>query len=112
VIATALPVPVILMNPELDGTAKLGAIAIPGAIQFTVGNIVEPRVMGRSLDLHPVVVLLSLIVWGWLWGIVGVLLAVPMTAAIRIVLEKLGYTQPVADLLAGRASSGPRAPAS
>lgn len=101
-IAIVLPVPVILMNPQLETSSKVLAIAIPSAIQFVVGNVVEPRLMGKSLDLHPIVVLLGLIVWGMLWGIVGVLLAVPLTSALKIVFEKLGYTQPIADLFAGR----------
>ena len=44
--------------------------------------------MGKSLNLHPVVVLLALIFWGTLWGMVGVILAVPVTAAVNILLEK------------------------
>jgi AI-2 transport protein TqsA len=107
-IAILLPVPVVLMNPALGTASKVLAIAIPSTIQFVVGNLVEPRLMGRSLDLHPVVILLGLIVWGWLWGIVGVLLAVPLTSALKIVFEQLGYTKPIADLFAGRPGSGPQ----
>ena len=62
--------------------------------------------MGRSLDLHQVAVLLGLLAWSMLWGIVGVLLAVPLTSGLKIVFEELGYTQPIADLFAGRASAG------
>ena len=47
-------------------------------------------------------VLLGLIVWGMLWGIVGMLVAVPLTSALKIVFEQLGYTRPIADLFAGR----------
>jgi AI-2 transport protein TqsA len=48
------------------------------------------------------VILLALIFWGMLWGLIGVLFAVPMTAALRVVFSRLGFTQPIANLLAGR----------
>ncbi|WP_063796471.1 AI-2E family transporter [Chondromyces crocatus] len=61
-------------------------------VGFTVicmifGNIVEPRVMGRRLGLSTLVVFLSLLVWGWLWGGMGMLLSVPLTMILKIVLE-------------------------
>jgi AI-2 transport protein TqsA len=68
VIATLLPLPVVVLSPDLSMVAKILAIAIPGAVQFSVGNLIEPKIMGESLDLHPVVVLLGLIFFGWLWG--------------------------------------------
>ena len=66
--------------------------AIPGLIQFTIGNVIAPKVMGETLDLHPVTILLALIFWGMLWGMVGVFLAVPITAAVKILLEKADAT--------------------
>ena len=106
IIATLLPIPVVLGNDAMSGTTALLAIAIPAAEQFVIGQIIDPRITGKSLDLHPVAVLFGLMFWGMLWGLVGVLLAVPMTAAIKIVLDELGYTKPVADLLGGRRSAG------
>ena len=102
IIATLLPVPVVLMSPNLSTTAAVLAIAIPGAIQFSVGNVIEPKVMGDELDLHPVTILLSLIVWGMLWGIVGMLLATPITAVMKILFSKNELTAPIADIMAGR----------
>jgi AI-2 transport protein TqsA len=100
-----LPVPVVLMHDAFGPGTKIAAIAIPSTIHFVIGNVLEPRLMGRSLDLHPVAVLLGLLVWGMLWGVVGVFLAVPLTSGLKIVFEELGYTQPIADLFAGRASA-------
>lgn len=102
VVATLLPLPVVVVSADISLSVAVLAIAIPGAIQFTIGNLIEPRVMGGSLDLHPITILMSLILWGMLWGIVGMLLATPITAVMKILLEKLEITRPVAALLAGR----------
>ncbi len=102
IIATLLPLPVVLMSPNLSTTAAILAIAIPGAIQFSVGNVIEPKIMGDELDLHPVTILLTLIVWGMLWGIVGMLLATPITAVMKILFSKNELTAPIADIMAGR----------
>ena len=59
------------------------------AIQFTVGNLIDPRIVGRSLNLSPLVVLFSLIFWGWLWGIIGMFLAVPLAVIAKIIFENL-----------------------
>ena len=68
-------------------------------IQTVVGNFVEPKVLGKGLDLSPLVVLLSLLFWGWLWGIPGMLLSVPLTAALKISLEQFERTKPIAIML-------------
>jgi len=101
IIATLLPVPVILMG-GLSPTVTVIAIALPAFIQFAVGNVIEPKIMGESLDLHPVTLLMALIFWGIIWGIVGMLLAAPITAIIKILFERLDVTRPIAHLLAGR----------
>ncbi len=105
VVSTLLPMPVVLLSPELSAPAKLMAFIVPGFIQFMVGNIIEPKVMGESLDLHPVVVLLGLIFFGMIWGVIGMILATPIVAVLRIVLERMEETAPVARLLAGRLGS-------
>ena len=102
IIATLLPLPVVLLDPDLTVTAKVLAIAVPGVIQFVVGNLMAPPITGRSLDLHPVVVMMALIFFGMIWGIVGTFLATPITAVTKILLEKVEFTRPVSELLAGR----------
>jgi AI-2 transport protein TqsA len=102
VVATLLPLPVVVLNPDLSLPAKIMAITLPGLIQFAIGNVIEPKVMGESLDLHPVTVLLGLIFFGWLWGIIGMILATPIVAVAKIVLERLDLTAPAARLLSGR----------
>ena len=102
IIATALPLPVVLLNPDVSITTAVLAIALPGGVQMVIGNIVEPKLMGKSFDLHAVTVLLALIFWGMLWGVIGMLLAVPITAAIKIILSRHDRTRVLADVLAGR----------
>ncbi len=101
IIATLLPIPMILVSPDMTTAAAVTAIVLPGIIQFTVGNIIEPKLMGDTLNLSPVVILLSLAVWASLWGGVGALLAVPITAVIQILCEKLEFTKPIAAILRG-----------
>ncbi len=63
------------------------------------GNFITPWVMGRSLTLNPVMVLLSLIFWGWMWGIAGVILAVPILAAFKIFCAHIKPMEPLAEFL-------------
>ena len=102
IIATLLPLPVAFIDPQLGIVSKVLALAIPGSIQFVIGNLLQPKMMGESLDLHPVVVLLSLIFFGTIWGIIGMFLAVPITAVVMIFLQRFGYTRAIADLAAGK----------
>ena len=81
---------------------KVCALVFPAVIQIWLGNAVQPRMLGNALDLHPIVILISLIFWSMIWGVPGAFLATPMTAVIRIVLEKIPTTRPLAELLAGR----------
>ncbi|MFK7987260.1 MAG: AI-2E family transporter [Sandaracinaceae bacterium] len=82
-IATIPPVAVALIQFGPGGALLVLAGYL--VINFTLGNFVEPRVMGRALGLSPLVVFLSMVFWGWLWGPVGALLAVPLTMMIKIV---------------------------
>jgi AI-2 transport protein TqsA len=101
IIATLLPLPIALMQFGV-GWQLLAVLALPGAVQMTIGNGIEPKIMGDSLDLHPITILLTLIFWGLVWGPVGMLLAAPITAVLKIILERFDTTRPVAELLAGR----------
>lgn len=64
-----------------------------------LGNFVEPRVMGKGLGLSPLLVFFSLLFWGWLWGIPGMILSVPLTAVVRIVCQNIPALRPVAVLM-------------
>jgi predicted PurR-regulated permease PerM len=66
---------------------------------IVMGNVVEPRVMGKGLGLSTLVVFLSLVFWGWVLGLVGMLLAVPLTMTVKIALESNEETRHIAVLL-------------
>jgi predicted PurR-regulated permease PerM len=63
------------------------------------GSFVTPWIMGRSLTLNPVIILLSLTFWGWIWGIVGIILAVPILAAFKILCAHVKPMEPLAEFL-------------
>ncbi len=63
------------------------------------GSFITPWVMGRSLTLNPVIILLSLTFWGWMWGIVGIILAVPILAAFKIFCAHVKPMEPIAEFL-------------
>ena len=82
-------IPAILLSVIKFG-ALLHVILVAGgyiAVNIIVGNIIEPRWMGRSLGLSTLVVILSLLFWGWAWGPLGALLSVPLTVGVKILLE-------------------------
>jgi predicted PurR-regulated permease PerM len=70
-----------------------------GAIQFLIGNFIDPKIEGWALALSPVAVLLAIVFWGWLWGVLGALLAVPITMVIVIVCQQFEQTKWIAALL-------------
>ncbi len=74
-------------------------VVLLGLTQVVVGNFFEPRMMSRSLSLSPLVILLSLALWGTIWGIVGMFLGVPLTVIFMIILAQFEMTRPVAVLL-------------
>ena len=102
IVATVLPLPVVIVSPDATTLTIVLALALPGTVQMFIGNVAEPKLLGESLELHPIAILLTLILWGMLWGVVGMILATPMTAVIKILLETSPLTRPMAALLEGR----------
>ena len=70
-----------------------------GAIQILVGNIIEPKVMGNSMNISPLVTILSLSFWGAVWGITGMILSVPITVILIIIFAQFNSTKRAAILL-------------
>ena len=98
-IAAVPPVMLLLVSP--DG-GLFDALLLSGAylgINFLLGNIVEPRMMGKALGLSTFVAFLSLVVWGWIFGAVGMLLSVVLTMTLKIALDSHPETRWIAHLL-------------
>jgi len=88
---------------QFDGLAQPVLVAVGvGIIQGVMGNLVDPKIEGRVLSLSPVVVLLALVFWGWIWGITGAFLAIPLTAALVIACENFPQTQWIATVASDR----------
>ena len=86
--AAALVFPVLFALVQFDsvGTMILVLVLMAG-IQTLAFNVAEPMIMGKRLNLNPILILLSVLVWGYIWGIVGMLLSVPLTAIIKIIIS-------------------------
>ena len=93
-------IPAVLLALLINGTT-IAILTVAGyvVVNITIGNVVEPRVMGRGLGLRMLVVFISLVFWGWVLGPIGMLLAVPLTMTLKIMLESYEQTKPFALLL-------------
>lgn len=100
-ISTMLPMPVLFLQYGFDWHILLALILLT-AIHFVIGNILETKWLGKGMDLDPIIVIASLLFWALVWGIMGALLAVPLTAIIKMALERNETTKPLANLLAGK----------
>jgi AI-2 transport protein TqsA len=94
-------IPAVLLSLILVGTLGHALVVTAGyvVVNTVFGNIIEPNLMGRRLGLSPLVVMLSLLFWGWTWGPVGALLSVPLTMVLKIWLENTRDLRWVAVLL-------------
>ncbi len=100
IIATIFPLLSAIV--EFDNAVPVLVLAaILSAIQFTIGNLFLPRFVGNSLNLSPLTILISLAVWGKIWGITGMFLSVPIMVIINIILARFDSTRWVAILLSG-----------
>ncbi len=104
IVATFLPIP-LLLSQQAHNQGSMWQIfwilLLLGILQNLMGNIIEPKIQGEGLKLHPVTILLSLAIWGLLWGPVGMFLAAPIAAVMRVVLENFETTHPIALLMGG-----------
>jgi len=87
-VATLLPIPIAVIQYDNFGVVIWIVFCIL-IIQLAIGNVLEPKVVGRRINLSPLVLLFSLALWGYIWGIVGMFLAVPLMVMIRIILENI-----------------------
>ena len=98
-IISAIP-PVIIAGIQHNSVLYMVWVAIFFlVIQFTEGNIITPKLTSGSVDLNTTAVLVSVIYWGWLWGFIGIVLAVPITVAVKIVCDHVESLKPIGMML-------------
>jgi predicted PurR-regulated permease PerM len=103
--------------PYVGSIIGLGAISLAAAFTFehlnmvamvsgtylcltaVEGNFITPYLLGQKLLLNPVVILVSVLFWGWIWGAVGALLAVPLIASVKIMCDQIEFLHPIAEFL-------------
>lgn len=96
----AIMLPTLLALVQFDTFTPFVVLIVSlGALQMLIGNVLEPRLMGSSLNLSPLVVILALSLWGQIWGVTGMFLSVPITVIAMIILANFEKTRPIAVLL-------------
>jgi predicted PurR-regulated permease PerM len=109
--AVAVVPPTLFSLVQFDGLGRPLAVFLGMALlQLVFGNYVDPIIQGRYVSLSPVVVLISIVFWGWVWGIPGALLGVPLTIGIVIAADHFSRARWLARMLAEERRSAQRVP--
>jgi AI-2 transport protein TqsA len=90
---------VLLALVQVDLATALMVAAGYLVINTAIGDVIKPRIMGKGLGISTLAVFIALLVWGWLFGTVGMFLAVPLTTALIIALDASPHTRPLAILM-------------
>ena len=91
---------IVQFAPSIGPILFVGISAV--VIQNVIGNFLDPRLSGNKLDLSPFIILASLSIFGFVWGIVGMFLAVPLLSIVQLICANIEETKPIAMLLSGR----------
>ena len=93
----AIIMAIIQFSPDWSTVLLIAALFI--MIEMILGNIIDPRLQGVQLNISPLVILVSLAVWGYIWGLAGMFLAVPLTSIIQIISANIPSLRPIAIML-------------
>jgi AI-2 transport protein TqsA len=102
-VACALPILFAFLDLDLGWQPFAVAVLLP-AVHTLSAYIIEPAMTGKAVDLSPLVVLIALSFWGLCWGLTGMVLAVPLTAMLKIILASAPGTRPIAGLMGGESA--------
>ena len=103
VVSYSLPVVFAFLQFGL-GTELVAVAVLVLAVHIVSASVIEPMILGRAVGLSPLVILTALAVWGLIWGVPGMLLAVPLTVVLKIIFENIRATQGMAHLLSGEST--------
>jgi len=106
ILSTVLPATLALLQHGLP--TAVGVVVSAIVIDQFLGRVVEPRLMAQSLGLSPAFVMLALVFWGWVWGALGVVLAVPLTVTVKVFLENVEDLRWLAALMEATPRTRPR----
>lgn len=90
-----------LIQLDVSSTLLFFVLSITG-VQVLFGSILEPIFMGRSFSINVITVLVMLLFWGYLWGVPGMIMSIPITVILKIIFEQFSNTQVIAELISGR----------
>ncbi len=101
VVASVPPMLVAMIDPQTTAWGVAVVVIGLGTINGVIGSVLDPRFVGQAVKLSPLVVFLSMLVWGTLWGPIGMILAVPLMVSFKLVCARVPALEPVAALLQG-----------
>ena len=101
-ISISLPVLLTFAQYPHEPWRGIIALVVLVVVNQTCDNFLNPRLNGQRLGVSPLLMLVALSFWGWLWGVVGLILAVPLTVSLKILLERIPATRPIAILMSDR----------
>jgi len=101
IVASLPPMLLAAVDPELSALSAAGVALGLMAINGVIGSVLDPRYVGQKVKLSPLVVLLSMLLWGTLWGPVGMILSVPIMVSVKLVCARIPALAPVATLMTG-----------
>jgi len=93
-ILLAMALPAFVGIGHVESAAVVGALVTVAGLHLIALNVLYPKFLGNRLQLNPLTVTIALLVWGWLWGAIGLVLAIPITAAIKIVFDHVQSLKP------------------
>lgn len=101
--AVSIIPPTLFAMLQFDGLTRPAVVfAGLGFLQFFIGNFIDPKIGGRVLSLSPFLILFAVVFWGWLWGSLGAVIAMPLVAAVVITCRQFDSTRWIATLLSGK----------
>lgn len=98
ILAAILPITVAFLQFDSIGTPIFYTIVVLIS-QLLIGSVLSPKIMGNNLNLSPLLILVGLLFWGWVWGPWGMVLSVPITSTLVIIFENIPSLQPLAILM-------------